>query len=787
MSSNIKKIELAAPAGGWEQFIAALNSGADSIYLGYRQFGARAYADNFNFKQLIKAAAVAHKRSVKIYLTLNTILKDDEIPGMLYFLNKYLSVCRDGIIIQDFGLYKVISDLYRGIVPVHASTQMNIHNHRSLSLLKELGFKRVVLAREMTLDEIRGVRENIDIDLEVFGHGSQCYSYSGNCYFSSFVGGRSGNRGRCTQPCRMKFMLLSKEGDSFNCLNDSPSYLLSKNDLCTLNILPEIIRSGVTALKIEGRMKSPEYVAIVIKIYRKYIDQYYNDPKNYCVREDDMYKLTQIFSRKLSGGYYNECFPRDMITAAKSGSIGNLMGRIFKIVYRDKKKNKKRYSEVDSIQIKSKWPIRRGDILEVWTKKGNLKIDIDAIDLMKKDGDRYHYSINTPGGKDFSLKDRVFKAFDSKLDEEAKTTFRSAKTYTEDLKADIPDNQDNVFKSEKIEDYLEEYFKADISPYLKIENAGKPGKHTAGEISITVNIYGYDQLIKILNAGSFNIVCCYPGVIFDGGSIKDLSAIRSYKRETGNNIIIETPHIIYDREFDDILEGIKKLLKNDLRSFRVLNSGILEIFRDLDFDGKTSKIFLGSSFNTSNILAVEFFRSLMDNKKIDFSGLEFSPELNTSEIERIIKSFHNLHKDQKSFLFSIFGHGYFEVMTARYDISNYHKKLGKAGINACIEDRKGYRFLMDSGYSSNTIIYNSKRICMIFDLDKIAYSGISNIIIDGKFTETDELLKIADSYHKAVSILFKKGKGEYREYVSQLKNIRSFKDYSRGHLFRGVD
>lgn len=787
MSSNIKKIELVAPAGGWEQLIAALNSGADSVYLGYKQFGARAYADNFNFKQLTKAVAIAHKRSAKIYLTLNTILKDDELPEVLHFLNKYLSVCKDGIIIQDFGLYKMVSDLYQGIVPVHASTQMNVHNQKTLGLLRELGFKRVVLAREMTLDEIRRVKENIDIDIEVFGHGSQCYSYSGNCYFSSFVGGRSGNRGRCTQPCRMKYMLASKDSEGFNYLIGSPSYLLSKNDLYTLNILPEIIRSGVRALKIEGRMKSPEYVAIVIKTYRKYIDQYYNDPKNYHIREDDIYKLTQIFSRKLDCGYFNECFPQEIITAAKSGSIGNLMGRIFKIEYRDKKKSKKRYSEIESIQVKSKWPIRRGDILEVWTKKGNLKINIDAIDLIAKDRDRYHYSINTPGGKDFSLKDRVFKAFDSKLDEEAKTTFKSAKTYSEDLKAGVPNKQNNVLKSDKIEDYLEKFFKAEGGPYHKINDAGRSSKLAVRKTSITINVYNHDQLINVLNTGLFNIVCCCPGPNLDGEIIKNSFDTGSYTRETGKNIIIDTPNIIYDREFDDISEEIKKLLKKDVRSFRVLNSGILEIFRKINFNGKTPKIFLGSSFNISNILSMEFFNNLMDNKKIDFSGLEFSPELNTSEIKRIIKNFNILHKDQKSFLFSIFGHGYYKVMTARYDISNYHKNLKKAGINACIEDQKGYKFLMDSDDSSNTIIYNSKRICTIFDLDRVVDSGISNIIIDGKFTETDELLKIADSYHKAVSILSEKGKEKYSEYVNQLENIKSFKDYSRGHLFRGVD
>ncbi len=787
MSSNIKKIELAAPAGGWEQFIAALNSGADSIYLGYKQFGARAYADNFDLNQLINAAAIAHKRSVKIYLTLNTILKDDEIPGMIHFLNKYLSICRDGIIIQDFGLYKIVSDLYRGIVPVHASTQMNIHNHRSLRLLKKVGFKRVVLAREMTLDEIKKAKENIDIDIEVFGHGSQCYCYSGNCYFSSFVGGRSGNRGRCSQPCRMKFMLASKEGDSFNYLTDSPSYLLSKNDLCTLNILPEIIRSGVTALKIEGRMKSPEYVAIVIKIYRKYIDQYYNDPENYQVKEDDMYKLTQIFSRKLGGGYFNECFPQDIITAAKSGSIGNLMGRIFKIEYRDKKKSVKRYSEIESIQVKSKWPIRKGDILEVWTKKGNLKINIDSIDLIDMAGDRYHYSISTPGGKDFSLKDRVFKALDNKLDEEAKTTFKNAKNYLIDPGIDGSGKEKNILKIDRVEEYLEKFQKSGNVPYLKINNKGRPGRSAAGKISITVNVYDREQLMTVLRAGLFNIVCCYSGIITDGEIIENLSGIRSYTQETGKNIIIDTPQIIYDREFDDITEGIRRLLRDNIKSFRVLNSGILEIFREIDLEGKKPMIFLGSSFNIFNMLSMEFFTDLLDNKKTEFSGVEFSPELNTSETERIIKNFNNLHENKKNFAFSVFGHGYHKVMTARYDILNYHKKLKKKGINAFIEDRKGYKFPIGSDDSSNAIIYNSKKICTIFDLDRIADSGIGNIIIDGKFLEADELLKIADSYHRAVSVLFEKGKGKYRENVSKLENTRSFNDYSRGHLFRGVE
>ncbi|MCG2791647.1 MAG: U32 family peptidase, partial [Actinomycetia bacterium] len=275
--------------------VAAVNAGADSVYLGYKKFGARAYAENFDINQIKKAVGFAHSHGVKVYLTLNTLVKDREIPEVINFLNEYIYICSDGIIIQDYGIYKILKDLFKTI-PIHASTQLNIHNIYSLKLSSNLGFKRVILAREMTLDEIKDLCKKKLMEIEVFGHGSQCYSYSGSCYFSSFVGGRSGNRGKCTQPCRMKYKLLERDAGKYNYIIADGSYIFSKGDLCILDIIPEIIAAGISALKIEGRMKSPEYVGMVTKIYRKYIDLYYENPLNFNVDEYDSYKLTQIFS-----------------------------------------------------------------------------------------------------------------------------------------------------------------------------------------------------------------------------------------------------------------------------------------------------------------------------------------------------------------------------------------------------------------------------------------------------------------------------------------------------------
>ena len=441
-----KKMEIVAPAGGWDCLTAAINGGADGVYLGYRRFSARASAENFDLAQLKKAVACAHANGVKVYLAVNTLIKDSELPELTGFLNEYLAFCRDGIIIQDLGLFKVLSDLFPS-VRIHASTQLNIHNTKSIQLLSDFNFARAVLAREMTLGEISAITAGQSMEIEVFAHGSQCYSYSGSCYFSSFTGLRSGNRGRCTQPCRMKYSIKTAgSGKSTGSLLLKDSYILSKSDLFTLNILPELAKAGISALKIEGRMKTPEYVGIITKLYRKYLDLYYSGAESYSVSKEDIYKATQIFSRETGPGYFKEEFPKEIVSLKKSGSIGNLLGRITWIGYEkpgpanlNSRKNLKPFragshsrkaalsETAEAFQVKSSWPVAKGDVLEIWTNKGNEQIKVSDFKLLEMAGDKYIFSID-PGKKiRLNIGDRVFKFFDFNLDKEAKSLYAGLK------------------------------------------------------------------------------------------------------------------------------------------------------------------------------------------------------------------------------------------------------------------------------------------------------------------------------------------------------------------------
>jgi len=442
---KMKKIELVAPAGGINQLKAAIAAGADGIYLGYEGYNARSYAQNFNLDELKFAVSYSHSKNVKAYLTFNTIIKEKELSEVINLVsNILLNINFDGIIIQDLALLKIIKTI-KPDISVHASTQMNIHNSLSLEFLKKIGIERAILAREMTFKEISLITKKDIMDIEIFCHGSQCYSYSGQCYFSSFVGGkRSGNRGTCPQPCRMKYEFVG--GTEKIKVNQSSGYLISKCDLILLHHLPEIINVGVKALKIEGRMKTPEYVGIVTKIYRNYIDLYYKNPSNYVVTKDDLYKIKQIFSRDMNEGYFLEPYPKNIISFAKSGSTGNFFGRILKIESDNGKnennKNNKNKNDKGNkfIYIKSSTRLSKNDILEVWTRKGNEKIAVKDFSIIEDSGDsksikeaknknkakkdnKKLYKIKIPQKCYLGINDRVFKYLDYKLDREAKSLY----------------------------------------------------------------------------------------------------------------------------------------------------------------------------------------------------------------------------------------------------------------------------------------------------------------------------------------------------------------------------
>ncbi|MBE5948341.1 MAG: U32 family peptidase [Lachnospiraceae bacterium] len=301
-----KNIELLAPAGSYETMQAAIAAGADAVYIGGQLFGARAYADNPDDNMLLDAIDYVHLRGKKLYLTVNTLLKDSEIEEQLYaYLEPLYKQGLDAVIVQDLGVMKFIQEHFP-LLPIHASTQMTITGRRGAKFLEEQkNVTRVVTARELSLDEIRDIRANSSLEIESFIHGALCYSYSGQCLFSSMVGGRSGNRGRCAQPCRMVY----KDSDGKN------GYFISPKDLCTVEILPEIIKSGVTSLKIEGRMKKPEYTAGVVSIYRKYLDLYLTKgEKGYFVSQKDKQILLDLFNRGgFTAGYYLKHNGQDMM------------------------------------------------------------------------------------------------------------------------------------------------------------------------------------------------------------------------------------------------------------------------------------------------------------------------------------------------------------------------------------------------------------------------------------------------------------------------------------------
>lgn len=315
-------IELLSPVGDFECLKAAVQNGADSVYLGGPLFNARASASNFDYDTLKEAIKYAKLRNVKIDFALNTLIKDDEFKKATDLANFVYELGADAIIVQDLGLAKYIIDNLPDI-SVHASTQMTIHNLQGVLALERLGFDRVVLARELSFSDIRYICANSNIEIETFVHGALCISYSGQCLFSSTIGGRSGNRGKCAQPCRLPYKLL----DENNTYLDE-GYLLSPRDLCSLKYLPDLINAGVECFKIEGRMKTPEYVAVVTSIYRKYIDLALSD-KEYIVDSEDIKKLMQVFNRGgFSSGNLRNSENLDYVYKEKPNNMGLYIGNV---------------------------------------------------------------------------------------------------------------------------------------------------------------------------------------------------------------------------------------------------------------------------------------------------------------------------------------------------------------------------------------------------------------------------------------------------------------------------
>lgn len=336
---------------------AAVENGADAVYLGGKSFGARAYAENFTRQELGEALAYAHLRGVRVYVTVNTLVDNEEFGELSEFLLFLYREGVDALLVQDIGVVEWVRQVLPSF-PLHGSTQMTIHNAAGVQFLADLGLRRVVLARETSYQELLAIRQQSGLELEMFVHGALCISYSGQCLFSSLVGGRSGNRGNCAGPCRMAYTLVDSSGHDL-CDACPGQHLLSTRDLMLMGKLPQLVRAGVACLKIEGRMKRPEYVATVVRIYRHALDRACQDPDGYRVSESDVRDLAQVFNRGFTTGYFDGRPGRALISYTRPNNRGLYLGRVLKT------------TPGKGIVFKTRLPLRIGDGIEFWMQKGD--------------------------------------------------------------------------------------------------------------------------------------------------------------------------------------------------------------------------------------------------------------------------------------------------------------------------------------------------------------------------------------------------------------------------------
>lgn len=402
------KPELLAPAGGLTAFVAAINNGADAVYLGLADFNARRGAENFDLETLTEGTRFAHLRGAKVYLTANIVVLPDEMKQAVDLIDSAWAAGVDAVIVQDIGLLRVLRRALPD-VRVHASTQINAHNVASVRTLAELGCSRITLARELSVAEVAMIAGSVDVEVESFVHGSLCYCYSGQCLMSSVIGGRSANRGLCAQPCRLPYTLVR---DGAEQIDAKGRYLLSPKDLAGIGQLPALVRSGVAALKIEGRMKASEYVAIVVGVYRAALDRAAADPENYSVSDAEGELLEEAFNRGFSEAYLAGIRDGRMMSLGRPNNRGVPIGRVMR-------------AAAGTAEVSLGRALDARDTIEFWTGGGRFAQRAGELRI------RGVARTNAPSGSrvDVTLEgsvapgDRVFRVANATMLDAARRTF----------------------------------------------------------------------------------------------------------------------------------------------------------------------------------------------------------------------------------------------------------------------------------------------------------------------------------------------------------------------------
>ncbi|MEN8904613.1 MAG: DUF3656 domain-containing protein, partial [Clostridiales bacterium] len=781
----MRKIELLAPAGNEECLKAAVQAGADAVYLGIDKFNARIRANNFNEDNLEEAVDYAHLRDVKTYLTLNTLIRNDELEELYKILDLAYKIGVDGIIVQDLAVASYIRDNYKEMA-LHASTQMTVYDNGGLEFLKKLGFNRAVIGRETKIENINKITKDINLETEIFIHGALCFCYSGQCLMSSFIGGRSGNRGECAQPCRQEYELFANntKREKIN-----GNYLLSMKDLCTIEHLKEIIKSNVTSLKIEGRMKGPEYVYSVVESYRNVIDSIIKGKK----LDKDIYEYVRYMSKVFNRGNFTKGFlfseNRENITNnEKPNNCGVSIGKVTNI------------SKIkDEIEININESISVGDVLECFSDRENdyksFKItkilkDKRRVGLAYKGetvwvNSKHKFKENTNINKVYDA--NLMKKINTQLKNDSKKREISCKFYlkkseypnlkvfygdyeinqtsdilpqkaiskamTKDkIVSQIKKTKSTTFVFKEVDISIDEGLVIQISEINKMRREAlnklrdiiiEKSKRKVGEkanISIKLRSMEEENLINIIKRDTNTCV-----QFLNWKSKYDLTKINAkkfylpieYFLENTKEKIIE----IKNRKIE-IYIWIPVITKE--KYWKIFKEKIDDLLKEKIIDGclvsnychinklVTGNIFANYNFNIFNNKAIEEF------EKLGVKGLTYSTELNIDQIERL---------DSKKMQNEIVTYGRLPVMYSDHCLKKDFN-LSCLEQNLELKDRLGFKFpLLCDKLNCVNIILNSKIIYLKNNFDILKRSNVDWVRILITIESQKEVEDLVDEHN----------------------------------------
>lgn len=637
----MKKIELLSPAPSKEAILPAVRLGASAVYLGLKEFSARRKAKNFDRKELKETIEYCHIRDVKVYLTVNILIKDEEIDNVIEIIKYAVSVNIDAVIVQDVGLAYILRHISPNL-RLHGSTQMSIHTPAGAKMLENMGFSRVVLARELSFNEIKEIRNSCNIELEVFVHGALCMCVSGQCYLSSMIGGRSGNRGLCAQPCRLPFGLK----------NDS-SYDLSLKDLSIIQHINELSEIGVNSIKIEGRMKRPEYVAAAVKACRTAID-------TGIAEKEDLDLLKSVFSRSgFTDGYYKGTLGKSMFGIRLKEDVTSATNSIFSKLHEMYKTEKQTIPIFFDIKIKRNLPIE----LKTYDNDGNIieingPIPQDAINIVV-DETICKKQLKKTGKTPFLVKD-IFCEIDSNLS--------------------IPISQINLLRRESISK-LEEKRK-DRKPITFSNDYKNLIEHNSNLKNMSPKLRARFPDCNIPK----EFKKCELVYIPLNSKKKDLIDLK----ENGFNLGLEIPRVFFGKE-KSVIKSLEVGKSIGIKHVWVGNIGAIKIAKDLGF-----KIHGGFSLNLMNTYSMQWA------KEIGFDDVETSFEMN-------IKQISDLKSDMKK---GIIAYGRLPLMITRNcPAKNENIRCDECKKNLILKDRKGIKFPLVCSYDTVEIL-NSLPLCI---------------------------------------------------------------------------